>query len=585
MSRFLSIANLLDSIWLRLSYFYNADKIQAGMQEKNKLTTTIQNDLATTRNELISTQNELISTRNELVSTQNELMSTRNDFLIAVKGYEQDVQLQPSSQDRAAWRHPFLTEVNIRSFREYSNSIWDFARDYAYKRSEPLKIAFLVNMAQNMYKWAMMAQRQGAVVELFPLAWDKSAIGAPEWEEYDGEWPDIYDGPGFLKANPGIRPEVPCRRILIEAYDFYDRFNWFLKGTRKPLLNMLVKAPSLRHELMMSYQKNRHFNYFHWAEEVAKFDVAYGTSSPLAAYFSGKPYCVFSCGHDVEDDIGRGDQYGQVMNLCYNAAKFLMISNPHTLGHSRRLGLTNGLYMPYPMDDRRYCPGQGNARDEWEATTGGRFFVLMTARLDPEVKGQDEKLFDALIQVTRQRPATRFVFLGWGEGVSRFRDRIATAGVSDRFFILSPVGKKRLIEYYRSCDVVVDQFLYGYYGVTALEAAAVGKPVVMRLRTEHLDPLYSGDVMPALNCSTAEEVTKALISLCDDQAQRLSAGENMRAWLLRNHGEEKTMPMLMALLRLTADQVPLPLDLVSPLWAEETDEEKAYHQSCLIPNQ
>lgn len=47
--------------------------------------------------------------------------------------------------------------------------------------------------------------------------------------------------------------------------------------------------------------------------------------------------------------------------LAFSAARFIIISNPHTLGHSRRIGLTNGVYLPYPMDDEKYSPGAGES--------------------------------------------------------------------------------------------------------------------------------------------------------------------------------------------------------------------------------
>ena len=483
------------------------------------------------------------------------------------------------SIDHTPWQHPYLTEANIKRFREYSETVWHYALDYVKKHPEPLKIAFTVNMAQNMHKWAWLAQKYGAEVGLFPTVWDRTAINAPEWENFDGEWLDIYDGEGFLKAYPNIRLEVPCYRIPLTAYDFYAAYQEFLTGNRQPLLHCLATTPGLRHEVMMSYES--YYHHYSWTRAVAKYDVIYGTSAPLNAYFSGRPYCVFSCGGDLQYDCGRGDDYGQVMHLCFNAARFLMVSNPHTLGHCRRLGLTNGVYLPYPMDDSRYCPGPGQARSVWESHYGPGTYVLMTSRLDSQVKGQDSTFFHALADVARQRPELRFIFLAWGHSVAELQTRVHTLGVQKQFITLSPVGKKRLIDYYRSCDIVLDQFVYGYYGATALEAAAIGKPVVMKLHHEHYAPLYRGDVMPALNAATPVAMGQALLSLVDNHDFRVQKGLEIRHWLVRNHGEEKTLPLLLALLRMTADQASLPEDLVNPLQTEITEAEQTYHRACL----
>ena len=152
-----------------------------------------------------------------------------------------------------------------------------------------------------------------------------------------------------------------------------------------------------------------------------------------------------------------------------------------------------------------------------------------------------------------------------------------------QFIILPPVGKKRLIDYYRSCDIVLDQFVYGYYGSSALEAASIGKPVVMHIRPEQYGPLYAGDIAPLRNATTIGEIRNALIALLDHENLRRYEGAAMRAWAVRNHGEQKTVPLMLALLRLAADRVPLPPDLVSPLRDPLTAEEIAYHQSCLGP--
>jgi hypothetical protein len=74
-----------------------------------------------------------------------------------------------------------------------------------------------------------------------------------------------------------------------------------------------------------------------------------------------------------------------------------------------------------------------------------------------------------------------------------------------------------------------------------------------------------------------------MLSLIDSPERRTELGQAMRNWLVRNHGEGTTVPRLLALLRLTADQVELPPEIMqmNPLLDEETDEEREYHHSCL----
>lgn len=505
-------------------------------------------------------------------------LATNLAKLISIN-YNEKTGISLATSDSQPWKHPFLTENNIKRFRKYSEEIWEFALSFENKQTQPLKCAFVCNMAQNMHKWCRLAQKYGVNADLFPNMMDNAAINAPEWEEFEGSYQNINDGFGFLESNPDICLEVPCHRVQIEGAELYLAYQEFCRGNRKPLLKLMAMTPGLRHEVLLKY--DGFYPYFRWAKELSEYDVIYAASTPFAAYASGRPYCVFSVGGDLQVDCGRPDDYGEAMVLSFNAARFLMVSNPHALGHCRRLGLTNAVYLPYPMDDSRYSPGEGQARSEWEELFGKGIYVLTTSRLDRSVKGFGENIFTEMVKVARLRPQVRFVFLGWGNDVLEFKEMIRSSNMEHQFIILNPVGKKRLIDYYRSCDIVLDQLVMGYYGATALEAAAVGKPVIMKLRTEQYHPLYGGDIMPAMNANSPVEAGKALLELIDNEHMRIEKGNEMRKWLVRNHGEAKTAPLMLALLRLAADRIPLPKEFVSPLWDEENDDEKEYHKACL----
>jgi glycosyltransferase involved in cell wall biosynthesis len=484
------------------------------------------------------------------------------------------------SFDPTPWSHPFLTTENIRRFREYSAAVWQFALDYQRRHPEPLRAAFAVNMAQNMYKWARLAVAEGWPVTLFLHPQDQTALSRPEWEEFDGEYPDLFDGPGFCHAHPSLTPTVPCRSVPMGDDLLYDAYLRFLRGDRRDLYRHLAAAPGLRHEGMVAYQGV--YPYWNWARGLLPFDVVYAASVPVPAYLSGRPYCAFSVGGDLQTDCGRGDDYGAVTGLAFNAARFLILSNPHPLAHCRRLGFANAVYLPYPMDDDRYCPGRARSRPAWEARWGPGVYVLSTCRIDNAVKGNSQSLLDALAEVARARPQVRFVFLSWGHDAAQLRDRVQERGLGGQVIFLPPVGKQRLLDYYRSCDVVLDQFVFGYYGATALEAAAVGCPIVMRINERHYAPLYAGDVAPVQNAAGPAQVRDVLLRLVDLPDVRREVGARLRQWLVRTHGARTTVPTLLALLRLTARGVALPADLRSPLAHPLTEAETARHEACLV---
>jgi glycosyltransferase involved in cell wall biosynthesis len=495
-------------------------------------------------------------------------------------GWPAPARLRQHSVESMPWRHPFLTEGNLRAFRSYSEAVWAFAADQARGDTRPLSCAFVVNMAQNMYNWAKLVQAQHWEVELFPNIMDTSALNAPEWEEFDGEYGDVMDGSGFLARHAGIPLKVPCSRVGMDGAALLQARQEFDSGTRAPLLHLLAQTPQLRHEALLAYEGI--YPYHGLARRLSAHDVSYAAGVPLGPYASGRPYCVFSVGGDLMFDCGRDDDFGAAMTLAFNAARFLLTTNPHTLGHARRLGFTNPVYLPYPIDDATYCPAPGNARAEWEARYGPGVYFLSSARIDASVKGQGREFFDSVLAVCAQHPQARFIFLAWGNDAAALAREVELAGRKDRILLLPPVGKRRLLDYYRSCDVVIDQFVYGYYGATALEAAAAGKPVIMRLREDHYSPLYSGDVAPVENVTSLAELAGRAGRLACDAALRSASGVAMREWVVRTHGRERTVPLLMSLLRLAARGTALPTCIESPLLAPLSAEEIAYHAGCLV---
>lgn len=535
--------------------------------------------------ELLFSARKMQKERDQLLAEYNELKESSQSLLAKVGKpdplFEQVGLPVKNSIDLSPWNHPCLTDAFIARFREYSDAVHQFSMEYSSCSERQLKLAFDQNMAQNMYKWARLVKKQGADVTLFLNPMDMTALNQPEWEEFDGSFMEVYNGNKFLSENPLIVPQVPYVRPLLDGSDFLRSCRLFYGDNRKPLLRLMATAPGLRHEVLQAY--SGFYTYLEWAKELAQYDAVYSCGSAFAAYASGRPYSIFSFGGDLIFDCGRTDDSGLVAALSFNAARFLTISNPHAIAQARRIGLTNGVYLPYPIEDCLYCPGEGAARSDWEKVYGEGVYILTTSRLDEKYKGYDTAYLEALLNVAQANSTIRFVFLAWGDNADSIKIKFKKFGLKNQFIILPPVGKKRLIDYYRSCDIVLDQFVFGYYGATGLEAAAVGKPLIIKLRKEHYAPLYKGDVMPAVAVDSPQEIAEAINALACDQALRQKTGEDLREWLIRTHGEAATANKLLALLRLTADQVPLPLEIarLNPLLDEESEEEKTYHQSCL----
>jgi glycosyltransferase involved in cell wall biosynthesis len=99
---------------------------------------------------------------------------------------------------------------------------------------------------------------------------------------------------------------------------------------------------------------------------------------------------------------------------------------------------------------------------------------------------------------------------------------------------------------YEAADIVVDQLNAGWHGVFALEAMALGKPVVTHLRPELVDAAEReyGVKVPMI-AATKETLVDALRPLVESPARRREAGAASRAYVERVHDIERVADRLL----------------------------------------
>jgi hypothetical protein len=91
-------------------------------------------------------------------------------------------------------------------------------------------------------------------------------------------------------------------------------------------------------------------------------------------------------------------------------------------------------------------------------------------------------------------------------------------------------------------DVVADQLIIGWYAMFAIEAMAMGKPVLCYLRDD-LKALYTNvglieeAEIPLIQCTPAT-VKETLRKLMDDREMLESAGRRGPAYVRRHHSTE-----------------------------------------------
>lgn len=468
------------------------------------------------------------------------------------------------SWDRHPWRHPWLTFKNLRAMREFSMTIWEQAKSVRRMPCWPpyrkFRYGFVGNIANNLYMRAVPLRKAGLDISIFLHPHDKYVMSQPGWEEFDGDLPDGVTDVAEL-AGRGIElPQVQ------EVHEHPMISDWHL---RKP-----NEFPGFVSTKDLSEWRSYLCN-LPTLEGLQEMDAMLTTQTPYLAYLAHRPYLVTQVGGDLWYDCSRGDLLGRLQRTAFFSAQAFLVSNPWSFAHARRFGMRHLVYLPLILDEEVYCPGTSAYREQWKGCTNGSFFVLSTARMDNFYKGSDIAM-KGFAAFSRQVPGARLVLMGWGEDRETCLTWLKAYGVADKVIQLPIAGKKRLIQYLRAADCLLDQFVLGYYGATGLEAMACGLPVVMRLERAQYDGMCLTGAPPVFNASAPEEICAALLKLEGDPQEREAIASAHREWFLANQGSVRWKGVYSDMLLATA--VGHTFDFSkSPLAAPLSGEERAYH--------
>jgi glycosyltransferase involved in cell wall biosynthesis len=113
---------------------------------------------------------------------------------------------------------------------------------------------------------------------------------------------------------------------------------------------------------------------------------------------------------------------------------------------------------------------------------------------------------------------------------------LATAMAADprlSFRLLENAPWSAVREAMAEADIVVDQVFLGWYGLVAVEAMALGKPVVGFIRPDFEERARALD-LPLVRC-TRDDVGAVVAALAADPARRAALGEAGRAYARRVH--------------------------------------------------
>jgi glycosyltransferase involved in cell wall biosynthesis len=124
----------------------------------------------------------------------------------------------------------------------------------------------------------------------------------------------------------------------------------------------------------------------------------------------------------------------------------------------------------------------------------------------------------------------------------------AVEGLEADLELVEGLHHDEALQRYGAADIVVDQLNAGWYGVFAIEAMALGKPVVTFLHEEAVRRTEEafGIAVPLVS-ATAATLREELRPLVADAARRRSLGAASRAYVERVHDRERIADRLLDL--------------------------------------
>lgn len=278
----------------------------------------------------------------------------------------------------------------------------------------------------------------------------------------------------------------------------------------------------------------------------------------------GAPDVVLSVGDDLDILPFRRDGlrigvYAALLRRAQRRCAAVCYTMPPQEESCRRLGLTNARFVPcaIPIDTDRWAPlsteQRRRVRERLDIAQDA-LVVFQPSRQEwtcPEFPGSNHKANDRVF-----RAFARVVAGGRRDAillaVMKGRDVAASQGLASDLGLESNVrwipqqNKQGLRECLGASDIVADQFTYGFYGISALEAMSVGRPVLVHLPPRSLER-FGIESPPVVSVRSEDEIYGALVRLSENPIEAEALGASARQWTLRHHRWEWVTDRYLAL--------------------------------------
>jgi glycosyltransferase involved in cell wall biosynthesis len=265
----------------------------------------------------------------------------------------------------------------------------------------------------------------------------------------------------------------------------------------------------------------------------------------LAALCGVRPTIVSVWGMDVLEAP-------RLSPLHYFITRYALRRTDHITATGLRLAQAASRYVPrgkavtvipYGVDLETFRPRPRPQR--------GEVVVGAVARLSPE-KGL-RYLIDAFARLARGDDRVRLVLAGDGPERRRLERMVERQGLGERVRFLGEVPHESVPDVLADIDVFAMPSIWEGFGVAALEAAAMGVPVVATNVHGIPDVVRDGETGLLVRAKDATALTGALARLVEDEVLRRRLGQAGRAFVQAHYSWAENVAQMEALYRMALE--------------------------------
>lgn len=429
-----------------------------------------------------------------------------------------------------------------------------------------MKIGLYCGLANNMYVFAHGLAKQGFDVCFIRDRSDRYPMSQPVWEDIPFRM-DYSDVPlaAFWPWSKWNEFENDLK---------WNAPEWLYDPLSEPDAKLAV-TPSRKQGLLDTAFLERYARVPHRAPVLRKMQscdvlLVSGVEGSVLANASGRPYVIYPFGGDlmiaagmlqpkvylVRSRLMHAMVTRQLVAAYANAVCIAsheptaLLTDFYGTEHFLRKHKVTRIAMPFPVRKRG---DKAARRQQMERLLGDlgvkmpscQYLGFVPSRVDYEWKGQD-RLLRALVRLGRQGKASNvhMIFSGWGRDFDKARQFVHDNSLGERItFLDCALSKPLLYQFFLNADFVVDQFIIGMCGTSALEAMACGAPIITWINTAADRPW---GFPPVLQARTEDEIAAVLGDLSEGRLNLDHAGALLQEWIARNYNPAGAAASLLA---------------------------------------